>query len=221
MSTGGRAPKKLKPSVELPVSPPDTVIYISSDEDEDWRENSVNKKRRGADDVEGRLKRVKKVLAEEINNHFESLEHGFEAIRLRDLQVEAHLTCGICDEIFIAPHILTACGHVFCKECLHKWFPTILTKYRQEGFYDPNNVLVPKHLRTGLAKARSLQEAQELLRAVEQPKFTCPSCRTPAINSPVEVYPMKALSGMIRDGTNMVQKSHEKESWVEFWGSKR
>ncbi|KAK1228085.1 hypothetical protein PQX77_008888, partial [Marasmius sp. AFHP31] len=105
--------------------------------------------------------------------------------------------------------------------CLHKWFSTILAKYRLEGSYDPNNVPVPKHVRSGLARVRSLQEAQELLRAVEQPKFTCPSCRTPAVNSPVEVYPLKALTAMILGGTNnVVQKSHQEASWIEFWGAR-
>ncbi|KAJ8074685.1 hypothetical protein PM082_022263 [Marasmius tenuissimus] len=107
MTTGGRAPRKtLKDaSVNHPTPPrQDTVIYVSSDEDDsvEWQRSSIRpKKRRSTHDVEQNLRRVKRVIGDQ----FESLEHGFKAILQRDEHLKDHLTCGICDEIFKAPHV--------------------------------------------------------------------------------------------------------------------
>ncbi|KAL0060150.1 hypothetical protein AAF712_013076, partial [Marasmius tenuissimus] len=107
MSTGGRAPRKIlkDASVSHPTPPQDPIIYISSDEDDsvDWQRTSIRPKKRrlNTHDVEQNLRRVKR----EIGNQLESLKHGFQAILLRDEQLKDHLTCGICDEIFKAPHV--------------------------------------------------------------------------------------------------------------------
>ncbi len=35
--------------------------------------------------------------------------------------VDDHLKCNICLEVFNKPVALKECGHVFCKNCISKW----------------------------------------------------------------------------------------------------
>ncbi|KAL0576324.1 hypothetical protein V5O48_005649 [Marasmius crinis-equi] len=214
MTTGGRAPRKLINS-DLGGSPSslqDTVIYVPSDKEAKNLKRGGDAFDDGTDSIDRQMKRLKQEMA--------SLELGVQVIRQRTTQLQTHLTCGICDETYTAPHLLPACGHVFCKQCLHNWFSTVLAKYRMGRFYDPDNVPIPRHIRDSLAHARSLQEAQELLRGVDQPAFTCPTCRTQVVAIPVEVYPMKAMLGMI-SSEEMANRDVERESWKDFWGSKK
>ncbi|KAL0578664.1 hypothetical protein V5O48_003330 [Marasmius crinis-equi] len=218
MTTGGRPPKRMLAEAASIVY--DDAIYISSDEDEqnDWR-IQVEKLRsttpsRMASEGTGYVEREKKRVKHEL----ELLEHKIQGIRQRTVQLESHLTCSICDEIFTSPHLLTACGHVFCRKCLREWFSTILEKYRSGRRYDPSNVPLSRHIRDGLITARSLQDVQELLRGLDRPQFTCPACRTQAVDKPVEVYPLKAIARTI-----LPERAGEigKEGWEEFWPSKR
>ena len=45
-------------------------------------------------------------------------EQTLEAARAR---VAQEYGCGVCHDVVVAPHVLTACSHVFCGECITTW----------------------------------------------------------------------------------------------------
>ncbi|KAL0571062.1 hypothetical protein V5O48_010898 [Marasmius crinis-equi] len=103
MTTGGRAPRKmLKDS-----SPPhNTAIYVSSDEDDsNWHRCKKRRNTVQASDETGTGEREMNCAKHELAQQFELLEHGIQGIRQRTTQLESHLICGICDEIFASPHL--------------------------------------------------------------------------------------------------------------------
>ncbi|PBK70548.1 hypothetical protein ARMSODRAFT_974474 [Armillaria solidipes] len=176
------------------VSPIEDVIEISSDEEEtsttnkDKRimelENDV-KKLRKAEQAQSKAERQLAQHKEELEMiRVETQQAEDEAGRqiaqykqeIKELRgesgrakidasvLEPYILCDICTLIMWHPVILPDCGHVYCEECIQKWFDTIQHNHEVEypgSIYDLN--------------------------------YTCPMCRDPAFNRPVEVYTMKAL----------------------------
>ncbi|KAG7449617.1 uncharacterized protein BT62DRAFT_991778 [Guyanagaster necrorhizus] len=115
-------------------------------------------------------------------------------------KLEDDITCEICTLKMWSPCILPECGHTFCQSCLRNWFNTTLEQHRrQHPRYHPNQpIVLPQYLREMLFYPQI--DPQQLSVVVEQitaasgrPVFTCPTCRKPVKNRPVEIFVIKSL----------------------------
>lgn len=83
------------------------------------------------------------------------------------------------------------CGHTFCQSCLNDWFTSTLVQFMTaHPYYNVNN---PPNYYREYQNPRILQAYLPTLQHQTQPQYTCPSCREPVKNRPVEDFTLKAL----------------------------
>ena len=74
-------------------------------------------------------------------------------------------------------HSLPECGHAFCQTCLQDWFGSAHAQFMAaHPGYNANLPLYAYHQHQ-----------------LPRPQYTCPSCREPVKNRPVEDFTLKAL----------------------------
>jgi hypothetical protein len=134
------------------------------------------------------------------------------------------------------PHSLPQCGHVFCGACLENWFSTTLVEHLVTyPTYDPNPT-VPDHLAGLYVQACQepnhpyihLQLKAELVhfRIMQNlpppPVYTCPLCRKPVENGPVEDFALKSivetLAHLMGESPPRTNQSHGRTHWEGFFG---
>ncbi|KAG5646823.1 hypothetical protein DXG03_002200 [Asterophora parasitica] len=118
-------------------------------------------------------------------------------------QLEDNVNCEICTARMWSPFILPECGHTFCQSCLTDWFNTILAQFMTAHPHYNVNDPARNYLQQWQAmmlngnvvhpNARAAAEYAQLMRRAPKPEYTCPTCREPVNNSPVEDYTLKAL----------------------------
>ncbi|KAG6862354.1 hypothetical protein C0995_016052 [Termitomyces sp. Mi166 len=183
------------------------VIEISSDDDElAPRVNSV---------IVDLRRQIKKLKEENIRLKTELATSGGELSgakkeiakleassrrKLDVLQLDDSTGCEICTSRMWSPFILSECGHTFCLSCLQDWFGTILAQFiaTHPDYHDQQThnrrlweamMQNPLILRTPYAATYYAQLQQQ----TPQPQYTCPTCREPIKNRPVEDFALKAL----------------------------
>ncbi|CAA7269921.1 unnamed protein product [Cyclocybe aegerita] len=107
-------------------------------------------------------------LEREINTSFTD-----QILRMDEFMLDMGeaLNCSICAERMDNPHIIPACGHTFCADCIEAWFVKQI-----DNHFD------------------SEQNAR-----VETMVYTCPTCRTHNRGWHRENFALKALSGLLSD----------------------
>ncbi|KAI1786000.1 hypothetical protein LXA43DRAFT_898759, partial [Ganoderma leucocontextum] len=134
------------------------------------------------------------------------------------------VTCGICANIMCDPFALE-CGHIFCHTCLRQWFSTTLTAHITENpGYDPRS-FVPADLLAWIREGRLgrfahcylLSIIDHTIAGATHPAYTCPSCRAAVKNTPIALFPLKALvqemSGVM---DQMPQDGTQPSQWEDF-----
>ncbi|KAK7689304.1 hypothetical protein QCA50_007095 [Cerrena zonata] len=126
-----------------------------------------------------------------------------EAVEFKKKILEAlddQLCCEICTLRMWTPYTL-GCGHMFCQSCLQDWFNSILKKHRAEhSTYEANSRRLAQYRellcnpRLAAHQRRYIEEhARALQASMEQPVFTCPTCRVGAKDKPIEIYTLKQV----------------------------
>ena len=102
----------------------------------------------------------------------------------------------------VPPHSLPECGHTFCQPCLEGWFNTTLVQHMAvHPNYSPNT---PNPMFNGLPIQDLMAQNAQIRLYLQQmfphyqppvpaPQYTCPTCREPVKNRPVEDYALKSL----------------------------
>jgi len=191
--------------------PPENIIEISSDEDEELQpprkraltgreslpptneldyQTTLSLKDR---EIEG-LKKREKELERVVGLQKKEMEAKMSQSIPRVGEIEEELTCDICAIRMWTPYRLTECGHVFCADCLLKWFDDIHVRFlTTHPGYTPLPPRFKAVLRRPLEFPHDCYKAYLHMTLSPTPQYTCPSCRTVVTRRPVEDFKVKAL----------------------------
>ncbi|PPQ70525.1 hypothetical protein CVT26_013983 [Gymnopilus dilepis] len=197
------------------LPPPEEIIEISSDEDEETRSTvpqahvvadfrrQISKLREENVKCKRDLERASKQLKElkEENQTLQALHKPDKATISLDVeQLSDHLDCEICTSRMWTPYILPDCGHTFCQSCLQDWFGTVQAKFLTDHPQnDPQrNAATLGHLNLFIAQNPQVALRPDLLNMISrslppQPKYTCPTCRELVRSRPTEAFALKAI----------------------------
>ncbi|SJK97740.1 uncharacterized protein ARMOST_00993 [Armillaria ostoyae] len=199
-----------------PAAPVD-VIEISSDDDEEPPPPPVKKPTKTSE-LEALVKKLRKETekAKQAQAEAEKRAACFEeALKISQMKaatpsrsrptidpskLEDDINCEICTLKMWSPYLLPECGHTFCQSCLRDWFNTTLEQHRrQHPHYHPNQpIMLPDFLREmmfypQIAPQQLSALVKQITAASGGPVFSCPTCREPVKNRPVEIFAIKSL----------------------------
>lgn len=200
-----------------PTAPVD-VIEISSDDDEERPPPPPVKKPAKTSELEALVKKLKREAEKAKQAQVEAEKRAAcfeEALKITQMKaatpscsrptidpskLEDDITCEICTLKMWSPYLLPECGHTFCQSCLRDWFNTTLEQHRrQHPHYHPNQpIMLPDFLREmmfypQIAPQQLSALVKQITAASGGPVFSCPTCREPVKNRPVEIFAIKSL----------------------------
>ncbi|GLB37303.1 putative RING-type zinc-finger [Lyophyllum shimeji] len=124
-------------------------------------------------------------------------------------QLEDSVNCEVCTLRMWFPYILPECGHTFCQSCLQDWFSSTLAQFMNtHPHYDLNDPApylrqfqAMMHNRHILHNPHTAAYFAQFQQQTPQPQYTCPTCREPVKNRPVEDFTLKAIVRTVADAT--------------------
>lgn len=204
--------KNRKPAVPM------DVIEISSDEDEAPLPPRTVKKPTKTSELEALVDKLRKEAEKakqaqaEAEKRAAYFEETLNITRMKAAtpsgsrpmidpsKLEDDINCEICTLKMWSPYLLPECGHTFCQSCLRDWFNTTLEQHRrQHPHYHPNQpIMLPDFLREmmfypQIAPQQLSALVKQITAASGGPVFSCPTCREPVKNRPVEIFAIKSL----------------------------
>ncbi|KAJ7647575.1 hypothetical protein FB45DRAFT_1052034 [Roridomyces roridus] len=178
----------------LPVPDSEVIEIFSSDD-----ESQPKRKRQPAERPNEQLKQLQQKL-DKVQNELERARNENKELKSAAKRsgkavldnYDDSISCEICTQIMWMPYILSGCGHAFCQKDLIEWFNTCLAKHMAAHPAWQRTNQPPFHLANARLRADPLI-AHMIMQQGPQPEFTCPTCRGPVRNKPVEDFSLKGL----------------------------